>query len=178
MTTDALLAFVSLIGILMIFYGPWQATCTDFARQIIFEQRDKLFDIAKDGRLDFFSDEYRSIRLGIESIIRFAHELTLPRLIYMSFFVRKYTFDDSNNIIAAIAEIKDDNTRDEVVTIIDRTFTAIIFMMIFKSLICVVLLPVILIAIVISKNVGAIAIERRNYIMETGKLILLEAECG
>ena len=53
---EALVGLVTLAALLCLFYGPWQALCTDLSRQFIFEGRDQLFDMALAGRLDFDSD--------------------------------------------------------------------------------------------------------------------------
>src|SRR5271169_5718257 len=132
--TNALvtLALLLLIGALL--YGPWQAVCTDYARQIVFEKRDAIFDLACDGKLSFNSAEYRTIRALIEKNIRFAHELTLP-----SFFVFWATLMLRNHKIRkpeiqiAIDNIEDSETREHVRDLVEQAIDALIIMMIAKS---------------------------------------------
>ena len=49
MYADALLSLLSLTLFLTAFYGPWQAVCTDWGRHVIFENRDKIFDMAAEN---------------------------------------------------------------------------------------------------------------------------------
>ena len=91
MIADSLCALVALSGFLVLFYGPWQSVCTDVARQLMFEQRDKIFDMARSGVIEFDSREYRRVRISIEQNIRYAHELTFAKLVApnsMSWFRR------------------------------------------------------------------------------------------
>ena len=85
---DAAATVVVAVAAASIFYGPWQWVCTDWIRQVCFEARDKLFDLAADGQLDFSSPEYRKLRSIIESEIRFAHEMTLPYLFVIGSYLR------------------------------------------------------------------------------------------
>lgn len=73
---------------LAIFYGPWQTLCIDWARQRMFEARDRVFDAARRGDIPFDSTEYRECRLTIERMIRFSHHLSWPRLILMQLVPR------------------------------------------------------------------------------------------
>jgi|SRR5580692_10901927 hypothetical protein len=81
MYADALTALLSLALFLLVFYGPWQATCTDWGRNVIFESRDKIFDMAADGELDFDSDEYKTIRASLQTLIRYLHFATAPAVL-------------------------------------------------------------------------------------------------
>jgi len=47
--TQTLVGLGSLAALLIILYGPWQAICTDIARQMLFEKRDAIFDLAQSG---------------------------------------------------------------------------------------------------------------------------------
>ena len=83
MTTDTFLTFLIILTFLAWFYGPWQEFCTDYARQIMFEQRDKLFDMAHSGDINFESDHYKRHRASLNAAIRFCHEMTMARVIYI-----------------------------------------------------------------------------------------------
>lgn len=77
------------IGVfLFLFYGPWQAICTDFARDHIFDYRDQLFDMAARGELDFESTEYKNIRDWMNGAIRMAHYFSVPRFFSIYFMMR------------------------------------------------------------------------------------------
>ena len=53
MIANSFFALAGLTGFLLLFYGPWQSVCTDVARQLMFEQRDKIFDMARGGMINF-----------------------------------------------------------------------------------------------------------------------------
>ena len=53
----------------------------DFTRQQLFEIRDELFDYALDGGVAFANPAYTQLRDLINGLIRFAHRLTVWRLL-------------------------------------------------------------------------------------------------
>jgi hypothetical protein len=86
---DAIVALAALIALLCLFYGPWQSLCIDLSRQFIFERRDRLFDMALAGRIEFDSEAYRATRRALNGMIRFAHELTWPDMVVAFYFIQK-----------------------------------------------------------------------------------------
>ncbi len=84
MQFEAFGAFVflaSVIALIVLFYTAWQSYCIDDARQKLFEQRDRLFDLCAEGHWSFDSDEYRKVRSDLEVLIRFTHRITMPTLL-------------------------------------------------------------------------------------------------
>ncbi|MEQ1594568.1 MAG: hypothetical protein ABL985_05680 [Casimicrobium sp.] len=71
---EILLAVVSLIWFL---YGPWSKFVLDAARQYLFELRDQVFDMAKDGKIPFDSAGYRLYRDFMNMRIRVLDAMTL-----------------------------------------------------------------------------------------------------
>jgi hypothetical protein len=133
MLAEAIVSLVALIAFAVLFYGPWQETCSDFARQLIFEQRNRLFDLAMAERMDFKSEEYRRIRRRLNGMIRFAHRLTWPRLVVLSL-----EGDEEHAAELTIADlikpIEDPSTAAEVNDILHRSLMALIAMMALKSI--------------------------------------------
>jgi hypothetical protein len=126
------LGLILLIGLLI--YGPWQAVCTDYARQIVFEKRDAIFDLARDGKLSFNSSEYRTIRVLLERNIRFAHELTLPSfLVFWGALVLRNQRPRKPELQLAIERLEDSETREYVRDLVMQAVDALIIMMVFKS---------------------------------------------
>lgn len=119
MISDALVSLVLLMLLICFAYGPWQWLWTDIARQTMFEKRDQLFDMALAGRLDFASDEYRTIRASLEQTIRFAHLLTLPRLIFSSLTTGRTDRMETSGMERALAQISDPQASMDVRTIIN-----------------------------------------------------------
>jgi hypothetical protein len=130
MAATALISLIALVLFAWLFYGPWQAVCTDGARQLIFEKRDKLFDLAADGKLDFASEEYRTIRKLLEGMIRFAHTLTWPRLV-MAIYLRRH---DDPAVDKMISRIEDSVTRKRVAELVFDSAVVLIAMMALKSI--------------------------------------------
>lgn len=143
MNADALISIVLTIVFLIWFYGPWQNTCTDYARQIIFEQRDKLFDIAASGRMPFDSKEYKMLRASLNAVIRFAHEATLPRMLYLYIFLREKDIDYKNSsLYRATEQIHDSKLYAEVQILLRKSMITTGWLIIAKSLPCVIVLTV------------------------------------
>lgn len=140
MHPDAFWTIVCLAVIAYLFYGPWQSACTSYARQVIFEKRDAIFDLAALGELDFASTEYRTIRSSLEKSIRFAHELTLPRFLLYRWYLRNANLKQtSSDLMEAIEGIQSDGTRRRVVRLVAEAQIALILMMFAKSPLTVVI---------------------------------------
>jgi hypothetical protein len=171
---NAVISLVALTLFVGLFYGPWQAVCTDWARQILFEKRDKLFDIAMEGKLDFASEEYKSIRRSFESMIRFAHDLTWPKLL---FFRKMHRESDMTRppLFEMIGRIQDKAVRQEVRDLVLQSTQWLIFMMALKSMLGVAIALVMWFSVMCSS--GFKYIVRRNSIVQTlSETILTEAQ--
>lgn len=130
---DSILGLISLSLLLALLYGPWQHVCTDFARQIIFEKRDAIFDLAAAGKMDFNSESYKNIRLSLERLIRFAHVLTFPRFFFLRKFSPMVSMSTPRRIEVAIAAIEDLETRKLVTEYKLDCDRALLLMMLLKS---------------------------------------------
>ena len=111
MYADALLGILTLGAFVFVFYGPWQSLCTDWARQTIFESRDGIFDLARDGQLDFSSSEYSALRSSLNCLIRFAHEVTWVEFLTLYSALRKTgQIDQGSDLKQAIGSIANEKT--------------------------------------------------------------------
>ena len=128
----ALEGLISFSLLAAVIYGPWQWVCTDAARQSLFHLRDQLFDLARAGRLEFSSPEYLAIRDAFDLQIRFAHALSLLRLLVFARVVHQVT-PKPNAARAAIAQIADVNTRAEVSKLVDDLDQTMVILMVAKS---------------------------------------------
>jgi len=159
--TDALWGLVVFAMLLIGAYGPWQWVCTDYARQIIFEKRDRLFDLAREGAIDFSSEEYITLRRSLENLIRFCHEVTMTRLIYFVFITRLWGRPKSqSHIHATIKKISNMETKRNVKLLFHEAHRTVVIMMLFKSPFLLgfilVLSPLIVVAALIAEGVGTI----------------------
>jgi hypothetical protein len=142
MTADALVSLAALVAFACLFYGPWQAACTDIARQMIFERRDEIFDLARAGKLDFSSAEYKSIRRSMEGLIRYAHELTWVSLFFYYRGIAKHNVKRQSSVARAVASIEDPFVREKVNGLLSECTVALIAMIAAKSLL---IAPVVLV---------------------------------
>lgn len=138
---DALFTIGCLVCVFALFYGPWQSLCVEGARQIIFEQREKLFDLAADGHLSFDSIEYRELRDYLNKSIRFSHNMTM-----WQFFVNRAALtasrqsNDEGPIGKILRSIEDAEVKKAATAIIDGSSEALVNAMALRSM------PVILVA--------------------------------
>lgn len=130
---DVIAALIVVSLFLLFFYGPWQGIVVDLARQTAFEERDAVFDLAAQGKLDFNSSDYRTIRNSFNKLIRFAHELNWVRLVVHGFGGGKQVSD----VHLAIDRIEDPETRSLVYRHLRRARYAMIAMVGGKSLLLV-----------------------------------------
>src|ERR1700733_12379492 len=143
MIADSLCALVALSGFLVLFYGPWQSVCTDVARQLMFEQRDKIFDMARSGVIEFDSREYRRVRISIEQNIRYAHELTFAKLIFVGWSLHLFgkRGEELSDLFLVIERISDAAVRTKILRSVHLVQAYMIGIIVCKSLICWLLLP-------------------------------------
>lgn len=78
---DAAETMLMLLGIAVVVYGPLQDAWIDTLRQKLFAQRDELFELAVSGEIACDNPVYRKVREQINSRIRYAHRISLPRTI-------------------------------------------------------------------------------------------------
>lgn len=174
MQYDALMALVALIMIGLFFAGPWQDMCTDFARQVMFEKRDAIFDMAAAGELDFRSKQYRTIRRSLEKSIRFAHDLTIWQVAVLGAAVERMNRKaDTSELRAAIDEIENEEVRVKVQRHVFEAQRAFITMLVFKSPVLIVLgllaaLPVLFLRVLRKP--------RRTIFKRTAEIVQVEAE--
>lgn len=130
---------ISLGALVAVVYGPWQEYCITSARQDIFEARAALFNLATNGKLDFGSSEYREIRLGLETLIRFAHKISWLRLLFVRPLARKINPGLNTSFLDVVNEIQDAELRREVNTIAMKAVRAVVWLLFKRSPIFLVL---------------------------------------
>jgi len=133
MNVNAVLTLLTIGGALWFFYGPWQTLCTDFTRQLLFEQRDHLFDIALSGRMSFDDPSYVNMRKSIETSIRFAHTMTAPRIAYLAFVLRDIKTSGSG-LRDAAASVEDPVLSAELSRVATRTAVIVTGSIMMRSL--------------------------------------------
>jgi hypothetical protein len=181
MIADVFVSFVAIVTLCVMFYTVWQDLCVEYARHIIFEQRDKLFDFASEGRLEFTSQEYISVRSFLNSMIRFAHNITITNftfmLLFSDIFINIQNRRTETNLYRALNAIKDYDLKSDVEKLVAKATVAIIIMMIFRSFLCVLFICIIAIpGIIVVRCVGAVRAKLRVFVSRLGNIIQHEVE--
>lgn len=95
MTTPEITALIGGIVaaaiVFLVLYVAWQQLVAEFLRQRLFEIRDSVFNLAAEEKIDFNSDAYRQFRNDLNTIIRYAHRITIPRILVLSLFTNSRT---------------------------------------------------------------------------------------
>jgi len=178
MIADSVVSLTILLAAGCLFYGPWQGACTDVMRQLLFEKRDQLFDIARRGTLSFESKEYHEIRNSINSAIRFSHELTLPRLYYLSFCTRKFDTAADSDLKKAALTIEDPKLKNEIEQIIDHVEMIMILGAMVKSIQFWVFFPVALVFFSLAIWLRPVSAELSRWKKKFGERAQIAAECA
>jgi hypothetical protein len=132
---DAMVALFGLGCLLLVFYGPWQWVMTDIARQIVFEQRDALFDLARSGRISFESEQYRKIRTSLNRLIQFAHNLTWPRFLLLMIKLHRAGYmARKSELTHAIEAVEDPELQKQLKDCVQKAQKAMIGTMGLKSI--------------------------------------------
>ena len=184
MNLDALVSFGVIVLFVVWFYGPWQETCIDYARQIIFEQRDKIFDLADSGEMNFNSKEYKQLRAALNAAIRFAHELTIARMIFSYVYSKSYRIENNSRGTMQDYVGVDVEVRNKIAEVRNKAFGAMIASMLARSLVfvslCIVLSPFVIIGVMMyfwwvgfSMTIAKIKRRATRFI---GNLVQIEAD--
>lgn len=137
---------IALAALGVFVFGPLQWVTTDAARQHLFSLRDRLFDIAHSGRMDFSSVEYRLLRATFDRQIQYAHLLSFWRLLMLARVARRVT-KTPRAIEGAVASIGDDETRNEVKGLVQKMNQTAILMICAKSPVLWVLVLIAFVAV-------------------------------
>lgn len=128
---DALGGLVAILLLILFWAGPWQRMCLDLARQRLFANRDRLFDMALEGKFEFDSEGYREARLQIERMIRYAHVMHLTEFLFVSLALKKTS--TGRRTRSFMKSISNASARLEVDELLDKSTNQILTMMVIKS---------------------------------------------
>ncbi|QUS40553.1 hypothetical protein RPMA_18215 [Tardiphaga alba] len=173
--SNALVAVCVLSALVFLIYGPWQWICTDWARQIVFEKRDKLFDMARAGEISFHSREYKAIRSSLESSIRFAHDLSWPLLLAMM-LSRRVDLDRQSEMSEATGRIENPEVHAKIRRIVSSSQRAMILMVIFKSPFAVICFPIVALCALAAVFIEGCRKHVAHLVRLIGNVIQVEAE--
>lgn len=117
-------AFAVAACLVLVVFHVIRTVRLDSLRQKLFTVRDEMFDYAADGNISFTDPAYQLLRDEMNGFIRYAHQLTLFRVL-MSVLMR-YTHGGISNlprIVAwdkSVSAIKDERVRSQMGIFHDR----------------------------------------------------------
>ncbi len=178
MIADSILSLAMLIIISLLFYGPWQELCADIARQLMFEKRNLIFNFAQSGDLDFNSKEYRDIRNSLNLMIRFAHQATFPRLLFISACLYKTPISETSTLQNATGRVENPKLRNELRSIVDEAELIMILAAAARSVCFWILLPLIFVPRIFIWWLRSSRDKVIRRIRNVGERVQIEAECA
>ncbi|MBC7952865.1 MAG: hypothetical protein H7Z12_13740 [Rhodospirillaceae bacterium] len=128
---DTLVFIIGCIAILAVLYGPWQEYWIEWARQKMFDAREELFNAAGDGLFSYKDRRYRDVRSEIESFIRFAHKISIARLLVYRFVLKDQFHVNSKGL--AFSGIEDGPQKQAVFKVTRCVLRAILVMMVMRN---------------------------------------------
>lgn len=112
--SDKIYAINTIIALALIVafaYGPWQRLLVDVVRQKLFELRDELFDLARDGKIAFDAEPYILIRTFLNGTIRFADRVSIYRILFLIPSLRRA---EAPPIDRVFVEVEDQDLRKKL----------------------------------------------------------------
>lgn len=100
----AIYSSISLLLIIGVVFFAYQTYRVDKLRQDLFAIRDKLFDEALDGKINFDDDAYKISRQLINGMIRFAHRLSIPNMFAFALLMPRSGSAFAKQSISALLE--------------------------------------------------------------------------
>jgi hypothetical protein len=123
--------FLSLLLFVLIFYWPWQRLCVDWSRQLMFEERDRLFLLTRSSKsLPLDSELHIGLRSVIDGTIRYCHRITWQRLLVDVYF-RDFDKEITSARAARLNELMNNTPQD-----VRQKLRRIIVRMAFACIVC------------------------------------------
>jgi hypothetical protein len=144
----------------------------------MFERRWLIFEFAWRGKLDFDSREYRDICNSLNLMIRFAHEATLPRLLFISFCLYKTPISETSTLQNAANRVANPEIRNELHRIIDEAELIMISSALVRSVYFWIFLPLIAVPAIVVWHLRTSRDKVIARIRNLGERVQIEAECA
>ena len=138
------------------FSGPWQTLWTAVSRQRLFELRDRLFDLAADGRIGFSDPAYLEAREYLNFSIRRTHTNTFGQFVLGAITLAEVgTLGET--VLDTVERVQDEPIRRELRDILLRSVAAEVGHMVIRSPLLWMLLPAVVGVVAFSAGGGALA---------------------
>jgi hypothetical protein len=88
--TEILLFLSVVLGLWWLYFYGYRQLVIDNTRQRLFFIRDRLFDQARDGHIDFNAPAYGMLRLTLNGMIQYAHDFSLVSWLSLRYAEKRF----------------------------------------------------------------------------------------
>lgn len=131
--------FLFILAFVVVFYWPWQRLCVSWTRQLMFEERDRLFLLARSNKhMPLDSALHIEFRRMIDRNIQYCHQVKWPNLLVLVWTqeLRKSTDKfRAGRLSKLVDEVSDPRLKSELRGIMLRMVFACIVCLMGRSLI-------------------------------------------
>ena len=138
------------------FSEPWQTLWTAVSRQRLFELRDRLFDLAADGRISFSDPAYLEAREYLNYSIRRTHTNTFGQFV-VGVITLAENGPHGETVLDTVERVQDEAMRRELREILFSSVAVEVGHMVIRSPLLWVLLPVVVCVVALSAGGEALA---------------------
>lgn len=122
--TEVLLGLAAALGCWWLYFFAYPRLRLDETRQNLFRIRDDFFRLAEQGAIAFDCDAYRLVRLTLNGMIRYAHQLSLIQLLVAGHARKRYGPDLEAAHFAEAVESAIESLAQEQQLLVRRTLNA------------------------------------------------------
>lgn len=130
---QAIVGIIAAIALIAFWFGPRRWIVTDIARNDMFAAREEFFDEAAAGRVAFSDPNYRRVREAINSNIRFAHTISIVRIVLHIWALKRHRTTLASNVRAAASAIADPEARRAAHRALNRVESIALRLLFFRS---------------------------------------------
>jgi hypothetical protein len=120
---EQIMSLLGLIALWVFWYYLWKPQRVDAFRQELFDLRTELFDLAASRVVSFDHPAYTELRLMINGVIRFAHQISLPPMVVAMVQSKQAPFDPLSAWRKKVQELPED-ARNQILAIHDGVSVA------------------------------------------------------
>jgi hypothetical protein len=146
---EALVALMVFLGLVGLFFGPYQWLVVDWGRNSMFAARDELFDIAAASDDGLNDPSYQAVRAALNSNIRFAHSASLGQLLLHMHTVSPVLVRSARTARMSAETIRDPDLRTAAIRIAKRIERVAFRLLMLRSPVTTVVLFVLILAVML-----------------------------
>ena len=165
---------VAIALVCVLVFWCWHNYRVDALRHRLFTLRDELFDYALSSGLAFNDPAYVMLRSSINRTLRFAHNISLPRVLLMASLMRCASFegilaDHKRKWESALSQLPDE-PRGTIENLHERVLLEIAKHMVFGSITLLILLS--------NYVAWSVLLHCRDFFLRKANIVEVEARCA